>query len=174
VAQNRRILVLRVLIAYYSKTGNTEKISNAVKQAFESNCEVDVLKIEMVKEYSDTFPHLNPRLLFDTFLNRKPRIRSLQDMSRYDVICVGTPNWYGRIAPPISTFIEEMTNAEGKKAIAIVSSGLGRESYANALKNRLEKKGLKVLTTLNLVLGEISESQLTEIVQTATKINPVS
>jgi flavodoxin len=58
VAENRRILVLRVLIAYYSKTGNTEKISNAVKQAFESNCEVDVLKIEMVREYSDTLPLL--------------------------------------------------------------------------------------------------------------------
>ncbi|MGB8780869.1 MAG: flavodoxin domain-containing protein [Candidatus Bathyarchaeia archaeon] len=165
--------MLRVLIAYYSKTGNTEKISNAVKQALESNCEVDVLKIEMVREYSSTLPHLNPRVLLDTFLNRKPRIRSLQDMSPYDVICVGTPNWYGRIAPPVSTFIKEMTNAEGKKAIAFVSSGLGRESYAKALKNRLEKKSLKVLKTLSLILGEISESQLTEIVETATTVNQV-
>jgi len=163
--------VLRVLIAYYSKTGNTETISNAVKQALESNCEVDVLKIEMVKEYSDTLPHLNPRILFDTVLNRKPRIRSLQDMNPYDVICVGTPNWYGRIAPPVNTFIEEMTNAEGKKAIAFVSSGLGREGMASALKNRLEKKSLKVLKTLSLKLGEISESQLTEIVETATTVN---
>jgi flavodoxin len=163
--------VLRVLIAYYSKTGNTETISNAIKQAFESNCEVDVLKIEMVREYSDTLPHLNPRVLFDTFLDRKPRIRSLQDMSPYDVICVGTPNWYGRIAPPVNTFIQEMTNAEGKKAIAFVSSGLGKESYTNTLKNRLEKKSLKVLKTLNLILGEISESQLTEIVGTATTVN---
>lgn len=163
--------MLRVLIAYYSKTGNTETISNAVKQALESNCEVDVLKIEMVKEYSDTLPHLNPRILFDTVLNRKPRIRSLQDMNPYDVICVGTPNWYGRIAPPVNTFIEEMTNAEGKKAIAFVSSGLGREGMASALKNRLEKKSLKVLKTLSLKLGEISESQLTEIVETATTVN---
>ena len=162
---------MRVLIAYYSKTGNTETISNAVKQALESNCEVDVLKIEMVKEYSDTLPHLNPRILFDTVLNRKPRIRSLQDMNPYDVICVGTPNWYGRIAPPVNTFIEEMTNAEGKKAIAFVSSGLGREGMASALKNRLEKKSLKVLKTLSLKLGEISESQLTEIVETATTVN---
>jgi flavodoxin len=164
-------LVLRVLIAYYSKTRNTEKISDAVRQALESSCEVDVLKIEMVREYSDTLPHLNPRIFFDTILNRKPRITSLQDMSPYDVICVGTPNWYGRIAPPVSTFIEEMTNAGGKKAIALVSSGLGRESYANGLKNRLEEKNLKVLKALSLTLREINESQLREIKETVTSTN---
>jgi len=125
----------------------------------------------MVREYSDTLPHLNPRVLLDTFLNREPRIKSLQDMGPYDVICVGTPNWYGRIAPPVNTFIKEMTNAEGKKAIAFVSSGLGRESYAKGLKNRLEKKSLKVVKTLSLILGEISGSQLTEIVETATTVN---
>jgi flavodoxin len=163
--------VSRVLIAYYSMTGNTEKISNAVKRALESHCEVDLLRIEMVREYSDTLPHVNPRILFDTFLNRKPRIRSLQDMSPYDVICVGTPNWYSRIAPPVNTFIEEMTNADGKKAIAFVSSGLRGESYANALKKRLEKKGLRVLKTLSLTLGEISESQLTEIVETVRSVS---
>jgi hypothetical protein len=42
---------------------------------------------------------------------------------------------------------------------------------ASALKNRLEKKSLKVLKTLSLKLGEISESQLTEIVETATTVN---
>jgi hypothetical protein len=44
---------------------------------------------------SDLLPHLNPRIIFDIFLNRKPRIRSLEDMNPYDFICVGTPNWYG-------------------------------------------------------------------------------
>ncbi len=156
-------MALRILIAYYSKTGNTETISNTMSEALAADFEVDVLKIEMVKEYSDLLPHLNPRIIFDTFLNRKPRIRSLEDMSPYDFICVGTPNWYGRTAPPVNTFIEEMSNNKGKKAIAFVSSGLGKESYAEDLKKRLEKKGLKVLKTLNLILQELSESQLREI-----------
>jgi len=153
---------------YYSKTGNTETISNAIKEALEANCEVDILKIEMVREYSDLLPHLNPRIILDTILNRKPRIRSMEDMSPYDLICVGTPNWYGRVAPPINTFIEEMANARGKKAVGFVSSGLGRESYAKDLKNRLERKGLKVLKTLSLTLRGISESQLREIMETLT------
>jgi len=143
---------LRILIAYYSKTGNTETISNAIREALAADFEVDVLKIEMVKEYSDFLPHLNPRIIFDTFLNRRPRIKSLENMNPYDFICVGTPNWYGRTAPPVNTFIEEMIDDKGKKAIAFISSEYGKESYADDLKKRLEKKGLKVLKSLNLIL----------------------
>lgn len=122
-----------------------------------------MLKIEMVKEYSDRLSHLNPRIFFDTVLNRKPRIRSVSDMTPYDLICVGAPNWYGRTAPPVNTFIEEMINTEGKKAIAFVSSGWGKESYADDLRNKLEKKRFKVLKKFSLTLGEINESQLREI-----------
>jgi len=159
---------LRILIAYYSKTGNTETISNVIKEALESACEVDMLKIEMVKEYSDRLPHLNPRIFFDTILNRKPRIRSVRDMTPYDLICVGAPNWYGRTAPPVNTFIEKIINCEGKNAIAFVSSGWGKKSYADDLRRRLEKRGLKVLRALSLTLKEISESQLREIRETLT------
>ena len=135
------MFVLRILIAYYSKTGNTEKICNVVKEALEATCEVDMLKIEMVRDYSDHMPHLNPRIIFDIVLNRKPRIRAIEDMSPYDIICVGTPNWYGRTAPPVNAFIEKTINVGGKKAIAFVSSGLGRESYAEDLIKTLEGKG---------------------------------
>jgi flavorubredoxin len=122
-----------------------------------------MLKIEMVKEYSNLLPHLNPRILLDIFLNREPRKRHVIDMSPYDLICVGTPNWYGRIPPPVNTFINKITIAERKKAIAFVSSGFGKGSYADDLKNRLEEKGFNVLKTLSLTLREISESQLREI-----------
>ena len=159
---------MKVLIAFYTKTGNTEAISNAIKEALKANCEVDMLKIEMVKEYSGFMPHLNPRIFFNAILNMKPRIKSTEDMSPYDVIFVGTPNWFGRTAPPVNTFIDEMTNANGKRAIGFVSSGLGRESYVDDLKKRLEEKGLKVLKTLSLTLREISESQLREIGETLT------
>jgi flavodoxin len=162
------MFILRILIVYYSKTGNTEAIACALKEAFEANCEVDMLKIEMVKEYSDFLPHLNPRILLDIFLSRNPKIKPVADIGSYDLVCVGTPNWYGRTAPPVNTFIEKATSAEGRKAIAFVSSGLGKESYAEDLKKRLEKKGFKVLETLSLKLSEISKSQLREIMETLT------
>jgi flavodoxin len=152
-------------------SGNTEAISNAIKEALELTCQVEVLKIEMVRKYSDHLPHLNPRIFFDTVLNRKPRIRSAVDVEPYDLIFVGTPNWYGRTAPPVNTFIEEMSGIEDKKAVGFVSSGWGWESYADDLKERLEKRGLKVLKALSLTLREISETQLDEIRETLTSVN---
>jgi flavodoxin len=158
-------------MAYYSKTGNTEAIASAIEEALESTCQLDVLRIEMVKEYGDRLSHLNPRIFFDTILNRKPRIRSVADMDPYDLVCVGTPNWYGRTAPPVNTFIEEMTSTEGKKAVGFVTSGWGKKSYADDLRKRLEKRGLKVLKALSLTLREISEPQLREIRETVTSAN---
>jgi flavodoxin len=77
---------MRILVVYYSKTGNTEAISCALKKSLEPNCEVDLLKIGTVKEYSNFMPHLNPRIIIDIFLNRKPRIKHAIDLSPYDII----------------------------------------------------------------------------------------
>jgi flavodoxin len=154
---------LRVIIVYYSKTGNTETISNAIKEALKASHEVAVFRIEMVREYSNRLLHLNPRVLLDLALSRRPRIKPVMDMSSYDLIFVGTPNWYGQIAPPMNTFIQGIATAEGKKAMVFVSSGLGRESYADDLRGKLEEKGFKVLKGLSLMRGEIGESQLREI-----------
>jgi sugar phosphate permease len=52
-----------------------------------------------------------------------------------------------------------MINIKGKKAIAFVSFEYGKESYADDLKKRLEKKGLKVLKTLNFMSQVLSETQ---------------
>jgi flavorubredoxin len=134
-----------------------------IREFLAGDFEVHVLRVEMVKEYSNVLLHFNPRMIFDLVLNRKPRIRSLQNVGSYDFICVGTPNWYGRTAPPIITFVEDTANIEGMKVIAFVSSGLGKASCAEDLEKKLEKKGLRVLKTMNLILDEISESQLREI-----------
>lgn len=155
--------LLRILIVYYSKTGNTEAISNSIKEALESTYLVDMLKIQMVKEYGEHLFHLNPRIFLDIILNRKPRIKAVADVNPYDLVFVGTSNWYGRTAPPVNAFIEKLTSIEGKKAIGFVSSGWGRKSYADDLRKRLEKRGLKVVKALSLMLRKISETQLIEI-----------
>lgn len=159
---------MRVLIAYYSKTGNTESIANAIRATLEPNHEVVMQKIEMQKEYSNFMPHLNPRILFDILLNRKPRIKPTLSISSFDLVCVGTPDWFGKVHPSINTFIESITPVNGMKAIAFVSSGWGRQSYADSLKEKLEKKGFKVLRKLSFILRETSEAQIREVREAVT------
>ena len=165
------VSVLRALVAYYSKTGNTQAISSAIKEALEPTCQVDLLRIKMVKEYSDNLLHVNPRVILDIVGNRKPRIVAPEDVDSYDLICIGTPNWYSRIAPPVNTFIDDLANATGKKAVAYVSSGFALESYATDLGKILENKGLRVIKRLSLKQEKISESQLKEIRETFAQAN---
>jgi hypothetical protein len=43
---------LRVLVAYCYKTGNTKAISDDIEEPLRTRHEVDVLRVEMVREYS--------------------------------------------------------------------------------------------------------------------------
>jgi hypothetical protein len=55
--------------------------------------------------------------------------------------------------------------------MGFVSSGWGKKSYAGDLRERLEKRGLKVLKALCLTLREVSEIQLREIRETLTSVD---
>jgi predicted TPR repeat methyltransferase len=55
--------------------------------------------------------------------------------------------------------------------MGFVSSGWGRESYAEELRRRLEKKGLKVLKTISLTLRQIDGAQLRGITEILESIS---
>jgi hypothetical protein len=83
---SRGYIVVESFDRVFLEKRNTESISNAIKNALESTCQVDMLKIEMVKKYSDRLSHLNLRIFPSTIPNKKPRIRSVADMNPYDFV----------------------------------------------------------------------------------------
>jgi len=159
---------MNILLAYYSKTGNTQRIAEKIQKTLKSTGKVDLFRIEMVKEYSNKLMHLNPRINLDCVFRRKPEIKPLKSIKDYDALIIGCPIWAFTNAPPVNTFIEKLEKVKDKRAVVFVSSGMGRENFTKRVKEKLEEKGMKVVKTLSLKLDQIDEKQLKEISKALT------
>jgi hypothetical protein len=84
-------------------------------------------------------------------------------MSPYDFVCVGTPNWYGRTAPPVNTFIEEMINIKGKKAMVyqgpyyVLSKREGKKTVSKRLRVAEMEQAQKDVAEYKRFLGLCQE-----------------
>jgi hypothetical protein len=101
---------MRILIAFYSKTGGTERVSQVLKEEFERRGHsVETEKIVPREEHSFWGWSWRRMLKGDCDI-RPPKIR---DVSRFDLICLGSPNWT-RLALPVARYIKEIDGLKHK------------------------------------------------------------
>ncbi|MBU4350901.1 hypothetical protein L6250_02075 [Candidatus Parcubacteria bacterium] len=92
---------MKILIAYYSRTGGTEKLAQAVQKELETQGHfVDVEKVIPAKEHS-ALGWLNLRM-FRGECDILPI--NITDVSDYDTIIIGSPNWT-RLSLPMAKYI---------------------------------------------------------------------
>ena len=120
----------KILIVYFSITKNTEKIANKIHEEVGG----DLFRIDLINDYPPTYKEqteLAKKELKEGFLpSLKDRIN---DIEKYDVIYIGSPNWWGTICPPVRSFIHQH-NLSGKKIIPFIThGGGGKENTVNDL-----------------------------------------
>ena len=100
---------MKALIAYYSHSSNTKKlaefIGKVIKSEF-SNAEIDFFYTEPEKAYSQSYNTVLNEAKRDINSNIKPKLKNnIKNIDDYDVIFIGSPNWWNTIAPPMNTFL---------------------------------------------------------------------
>jgi len=94
--------MVKVLVVYDSRTGNTEKMAFAVAEGAKQIGEVDVI-------------------------TKKVDHASLEDLISADGIIIGSPTYYGQMSAKLKEFIDESVKIhgklEGKVGAAFTSSG---------------------------------------------------
>lgn len=131
----------KVLIAYFSCTGNTKKIAGYIAKDMTE----DQYEIIPEKPYSaDDLNYNNPKSR--SSLEQKddsawPVIAGKVDhMDEYDVVFIGYPIWWGQAPRIISTFLESY-DFSGKTVIPFCTSGSsGIEDSVPKLKSRCSDK----------------------------------
>ena len=117
----------KILVAYYSHSGNTQAVANQIKEATGS----DMFRIETLKAYPQEYNALVEQAKKEVESGYKPVIKGkVNDMDSYDIIFVGSPNWWGTIAPPVATFLSNYDLA-GKTIIPFIThegSRMGRSA----------------------------------------------
>jgi flavodoxin len=135
----------KMLIAYFSRTGNTETIATMVAEKTGAT----LFKIVPATPYPDDYNDCIQQARQEQNDNARPKISThVDNMDEYDVIFLGYPNWWGTIPMPVYTFLEEY-NLAGKTVIPFCThegSGLGssERDIAAALPNATLLKGLAV------------------------------
>ena len=111
----------KVLVLYYSQTGNTGKVAQEIISRLGAESEV----IVPVQAYDGTYQETIERCLKEREEGVIPEIQPLKsDISAYDIIFMGYPIWFGTCAPPVLSLLEQV-DFGGKKLVPFCTFGSG-------------------------------------------------
>jgi flavodoxin len=110
----------RVLIAFYSRSGTTRKIAEALAAQLE--CDVD----EIVASESHTGFIGILRSLVSAMRHRPAQIAAAsRDPSSYDLVVIGTPVWAWSVSSPVRAYLMQNANKLSDVAFFCTMGGRG-------------------------------------------------
>jgi flavodoxin len=117
----------KVLIIYYSRSGNTREIARQIHEIVGG----DIMELETVNPYPEEYNAVTKQAKEELNSGYKPPLKTkVKNIAAYDVIFVGSPNWWSTIASPIRTFLSEY-DLSGKTIAPFIThagSRLGRSA----------------------------------------------
>jgi len=115
----------KVLVVYFSRSGNTRELANQIQK----NVGGDVIEIQTVDPYPRDYDAVVKQAKQEIESGYKPALKTkIENIRSYDVIFVGSPNWWNTIAPPVTTFLSEH-DLSGKTVVPFIThhgSGKGQ------------------------------------------------
>ena len=130
----------KVLVLYYSETGTTKTVA----QELQKQLGADIEGIEAVEPYSGNFQETIQRGQREMQSGNWPALKALKSkLSKYDIIFLGYPIWFGTYANPIVTLVKGNDFA-GKTVVPFCTFGSGGlNTSTDALKKALPKANIK-------------------------------
>jgi len=114
----------KVLVAYFSHTGNTREIANQIHRKMGG----DIFEIQTVAPYTNDYDALLEQAKKELDSAYKPTLKTrIENISSYDVVFIGYPIWYSTFPAPVRTFLSEY-DFSGKTIVPFCThegSGLG-------------------------------------------------
>lgn len=110
---------MKGIVLYYSATGNTQKIAMAIHSGMKMV--IDNCDIASIKEFNQ------------------------QQLSKYDVIGIGSPVWGFREPTNMKWFIYNLPDLDGKLCFPFCVHGASPEGYFYSITRSLKKKGMTII-----------------------------
>ena len=109
----------KVLVIYYSRSGNTKQIADYIRE----KTNADVIRLETVRTYPSNYDEMLDTAKEEQRNGGRPELKNKDiNIADYDTIFLGYPIWWGEIATPVYTFLDEY-DLSGKKIAPFVTSG---------------------------------------------------
>lgn len=109
----------KILIAYFSYSGNTEKVAKTIQ----AKTGADLFKIETATPYPTVYREVTNLAKQEKADNARPALKNkIENMSQYDVIFIGYPIWWYTAPMAVATFADSY-DFSGKTIITFCTSG---------------------------------------------------
>ena len=124
----------RVLVLYYSQTSNTKQVAEEIA----TRVGADIEEVVPTNPYDGDFQATIERCMKERQEGVKAEIEPLKaDISKYDVVFIGFPVWFGTYAPPIAALLE-IVDLTSKKVVPFCTFGSG--GLESSVKDLAEKQ----------------------------------
>ncbi len=111
----------KILVVYYSLTGNTAEVADAIV----SYTDADVFEIKTVAEYPTDSRERRKVIQSEIDARKLPLInKAPKNLHEYDIVFVGSPVWANSISLPVQAFLTN-NNLSGKHVYPFISHAGG-------------------------------------------------
>ena len=115
----------KVAVIYFSwsKDGNTRFAAETIAH----KADAKLFEIKPKKPYSTDFRACCDEAKPECYGKELRPIEQIEglDLSQFEVVFIGTPNWFGTMAPPVRTFLTENASALQGKALCLFQTNGG-------------------------------------------------
>lgn len=109
----------RVLVACFTRTGNTRVIARQVRRALRA----DLFEIEPAEPYPEDYEETVSQAVRERDSGYRPQLKaSVPDIKAYEVVFLGFPIW-GETAPPVVRSFLSQHDLSGKTLVPFITHG---------------------------------------------------
>ena len=105
-------------IVYFTRSGATR----AAAEYMAKKLGADTFELKPGEPYPEEYRAVVVRAMEELRAKAKPPLAEMPDVSGYDTVLVGSPNWCGAFAAPVGTFLANAP-LEGKRVGIFCTSG---------------------------------------------------
>jgi len=108
----------KILVVFYSWEGNTKAVAEYIK----SKTDADIYEIKTSEMYPKDWNECVNKVGKDGKNFEPALIGDMPDVSKYDVVFIGSPCWWGTIANPVRSFLHKV-DLSGKTVAPFMTHG---------------------------------------------------
>ena len=108
---------MKTAVVYFSWSGNTRFAAETIAK----KAEADLFDIKADTPYSSDYGKCCDEAKPECYGKQLRPIKHIEglDLSKYDMVFVGTPNWWGTMAPPVRTWVTQSKDAIKGKTVCL-------------------------------------------------------
>jgi hypothetical protein len=141
----------RLLIAYFSYTGDTRRIAQALSEKLQQSYDVEIAEIVPTRKRS--YLHW---LAYSFVPDSEVEIENLEtELSRYDVVLLGFPKWTFS-CPPLNRYIRKLRSlSKPRFYLFMTCGGFDEQRFLNNMTCKLTKMGCSIVESLTVKRKQI-------------------